>query len=100
MIQTVSDTIQSGATTLVSFFAETCQACKLTARILDDIKVKIAGQVTFITIDVNKNPEVIRLYQIKEVPTLTLFKDGEIKWRQSGEIHAGSIEDALYQSLI
>jgi thioredoxin 1 len=69
---------------LVDFYADWCQPCKIQAPILKEFAGEMAGKVRVIKIDVDKNPAVARQYQIQGVPTLALFKQGSIVWRQSG----------------
>jgi len=69
---------------LVDFYAEWCQPCKIQAPILQEFAREMTGKLRVIKIDVEKNPAVARQYQIQGVPTLALFKQGNIVWRQSG----------------
>ena len=54
-------------------------------------------EITILKIDVDKNPHVAKAFQIQGVPTLIIFKDGEIKWRQSGVASAKQLQQVLQQ---
>ncbi len=69
---------------LVDFYAEWCGPCKMQAPVLKDIAAEIGDVVRIIKVDVDKNPKVAAEYQVKGVPTLILFKNGKVQWRQSG----------------
>ena len=84
---------------LVDFFAEWCGPCKMQAPILEDLKKRVNDQATIIKIDVDKNQGVATKYGIRSVPTLMIFKNGEIKWKQSGVFPAEELERLIKENI-
>ncbi|MGE5520132.1 MAG: thioredoxin [Candidatus Dadabacteria bacterium] len=91
------DVINSNKPVLVDFFAEWCGPCKMMAPILKQTKDAVGEGATIIKVDVDKNPEVAQQFQIQGVPTLMLFKNGQVKWRQSGVVQANHLVQLIKQ---
>ncbi len=83
-METFNDVISGNQLVLVDFFATWCQPCKMMHPILEQVKSTLGNKLRVIKIDVDKFELVASQYQIQSVPTLILFKNGEILWRQSG----------------
>lgn len=97
MSTSFSDIIKSETPTLVDFYATWCGPCKTMSPILEDFKNKMGDKVKVIKIDVDKNPKAASVYQVRGVPTLVLFKGGQIKWRQSGVVMAQDLVRVVQQ---
>lgn len=91
--------IVSGETpTLVDFSAEWCGPCKMMAPILQQLKDMMGEQVKIVKIDVDQNPAIAQAYQVQGVPTLMVFKDGKLKWRESGVRQAHELAKIIQQA--
>ncbi|HVK97686.1 MAG TPA: thioredoxin [Flavisolibacter sp.] len=91
------DVINSGKPVLVDFYAEWCGPCKMMPPILKQTKEAIGDKATIIKVDVDKNQQAAQQFQIQGVPTLILFQNGQVKWRQSGVVQANALINVINQ---
>lgn len=85
------DIINSETPVLVDFFADWCGPCKMLAPILKQVKDELGDAVKIIKIDVDKNQALAAQFQVRGVPTMILFKNGNQLWRESGVLQKNDI---------
>lgn len=95
-----TELIYSDKPVLVDFFAEWCGPCKMMSPILKEVKDHLQEKVTIVKVDVDKNPQAASAYQVQGVPTLLIFQNGLVKWRQSGVVPAAQLEQVLKQYVV
>ena len=90
-METFKDVISSDQLVLVDFFATWCQPCKMMHPNLEQVKGELGDRIRIIKIDVDKQSATANQYRIQSVPTLMLFRQGEVLWRTSGVVQKSEL---------
>jgi thioredoxin 1 len=93
--ETFKDIIQGKKPVLVDFFAEWCGPCKMMKPELEQLHNQMGDALRILKIDIDKNQQAAMAYQIQSVPTLILFQEGNILWRQSGAMRASQLANII-----
>lgn len=96
---TFGDIINSGKPVLVDFFAEWCGPCKMMAPVLKQVKEEVQDTASIIKVDIDKNQQTAAVYNISAVPTILLFKNGKVVWRQSGVVPKATLVNKINEHL-
>jgi thioredoxin 1 len=84
---------------IVDFHALWCSPCKMQSPILKEVADELGGKIRIIKIDVDQNIEIAGKYNIQSVPTLIIFKNGKLIWRQSGVVSKNQLKSVLLQNV-
>ena len=90
-METFYDVVSGNQLVLVDFFATWCQPCKMMHPILKQVKDILGERIRIIKIDVDTHNTLSQKYQIQSVPTLMLFRKGEVLWKTSGVIQKAEL---------
>ncbi|BBI92848.1 thioredoxin 1 [Serratia symbiotica str. Tucson] len=94
-----SNVLKAEGSILVDFWAEWCAPCKMIAPILDEIAEEFAGKLTITKLNIDQNPATAPKYGIRGIPTLLLFKNGEVAATKVGALSKGQLKDFLNANL-
>lgn len=89
------DIIKSDKPVLVDFFATWCGPCQMMHPILEEVASNVGDKARILKIDIDKNQDLSRVYNVRSVPTLIIFQKGEVKWRAAGVQQAQLLEAQL-----
>lgn len=92
-----SELIMGDKMVLVDFYATWCGPCQMMQPILQEVASKVGDRAKVIKIDVDKNPVAAGKFQVRGVPTLILFRNGQPLWRQSGVVSAHQLVQIINQ---
>lgn len=89
--------IKGNVPVLVDYFATWCGPCKMMHPILEEVKKQLGDKIKILKIDVDvpANRQSVYTYQVQSVPTLMLFKEGKMVWRQSGVLQASQLREVV-----
>ena len=90
-----NDVINSDQLTLVDFYATWCGPCKMMHPVLEQLKADLGDSIRIIKLDVDNSGDSAEAYLIQSVPTLMLFRRGEMLWRQSGAMRLADLKATI-----
>ena len=97
MSQKFQELIQSERPVLIDFFATWCQPCKVQSSVLNSVKEQVGEKARIVKIDIDQFPSIANQYNVRGVPTLAVFKNGEMLWKESGIHDVNSLVGLLEQ---
>ncbi len=89
------DVLKANGPVLVDFWAEWCGPCRQLGPVLDEIAGEMAGKVTVAKVNIDKNPEAPSKYGVRGIPTMMLFKDGQLVSTKVGSLPKSQLVEWL-----
>lgn len=93
------EVLKSEVPVVVDFFATWCGPCKMIAPIFEELAVEYNGKAKFVKVDIDESPELAANYKVRGVPTLMVFKGGEIKSTMVGAQPKAKISEEVNKAL-
>ena len=93
------EVLKSDTPVLVDFWAEWCGPCKMIGPSLEDISKEMDGKLKIVKLNIDENPMVPTKYGVRSIPTLLLFKDGQVAATKIGAVPKKSLQDWVESNL-
>lgn len=93
--QTFNEIIQGDKPVLVDFYADWCGPCKMMAPVIKQFALEMGDRIRVLKVDVDRNAAVAANYRIQGVPTLMLFRNGNVLWRQAGVVSGSVLKQVI-----
>ena len=90
-----TEVLDSATPVLVDFWAEWCSPCKMIAPVLDDLSTELSGKLKIVKVDVDANRDLAAQFSIRSIPTLLLFKQGQVKGQMVGAMSKAALKEKL-----
>lgn len=90
-----TEVVTSTLPVVVDFWAEWCGPCKMIAPLLDELSGEMAGQVKIAKVNVDENRDLAAQFNIRSIPTLLVFKDGQVKGQMIGAMNKAQLKERI-----
>lgn len=94
-----NEVLQSDVPVLVDFYADWCGPCKMIAPFVEQLADEFAGKAKVVKLDVDASPATAQAYRVMSIPTLLVFKNGEVMEQIVGAVPKATLEEKLNQAL-